>query len=93
MFNLVLKRGIINKDSAIAQWCTETLNGGFSQPIKPKSLTVTLLGLGEKGKPLASWYFDNAYPVKWEVSGFKSTENVIAIELLEFSYAYYKREI
>ena len=36
--------------------------------------------------PLMFWSFENAYPIKWEVSGFNSQESSIVTETLEFTY-------
>jgi phage tail-like protein len=52
-------------------------------------LSVRLLD--EKGEPLRAWDVINAYPVKWETEGFKSTKNEIAIEIIELSYNFSNR--
>jgi len=83
--NLVLKRGLVPKDSAIVQWCSDTLESGLSTGITTKSITVSLLD--EEANPLSTWNFQNAWPVKWSVSDFHSMNNEIAIETLEFSYS------
>ena len=82
--NLVLKRGLIPKDSELAKWCTSTINGGLEEAIQTKMITVHLLDASRK--PLQSWSFANAWPVKWAVSDFNSMNNDIAIETLEFAY-------
>lgn len=83
--NLVLKRGIIKKDSAIAKWCFDTL-AEMSAAIKTQSIVVSLLD--EKGNSLKSWNFVKAFPVKWTTSGFDAGENEILVETLEFSYSF-----
>ncbi|MEQ9405957.1 MAG: phage tail protein [Cyclobacteriaceae bacterium] len=87
--NLVLKRGLVTASSQLAKWCQDTLSSDFSTAIQPKSIMLFLLGADNK--PLMTWSFINAYPVKWSLSDFKSQENAIAIESLEFAYNYFKK--
>jgi len=86
---LVLKRGVARRNSALAQWCQETLEYGLVSGVRPMDLSVRLLD--EKGEPLRAWDVINAYPVKWETEGFKSTKNEIAIEIIELSYNFSNR--
>lgn len=88
---LVLKRGVASMASPLVLWCKSVLEGGLAKPIYPKLIHVFLLD--EKGLPLRVWSFDNAFPVKWEVEGFQSTKNEVALEKIEFSYAFSKREV
>ncbi|MEO1261780.1 MAG: phage tail protein [Bacteroidota bacterium] len=87
--NLVLKRGLVPKNSTLAAWVSDTLTGGLATPITTKSITVSLLD--EEQKILVGWTFFNAYPVKWSISDFKSMENSYAVESLEFAYNYFKK--
>ncbi|MDC9722999.1 MAG: phage tail protein [Urechidicola sp.] len=92
--NLVLKRGIITKDSELTKWCLNSIGDNLlgtdslSETITTKNIVVQLLN--EKGVPLKSWNFVNAWPVKWSFSDFNSMNNEIAIERLEFAYSYFK---
>jgi len=83
--NLVLKRGLVPKDSELAQWCMDTLTGNLENTLETKMITVHLLEASRK--PLKSWSFNNAWPVKWSVSDLNSMNNEIAIETLEFAYS------
>ncbi len=83
--NLVLKRGLVPKDSPIIQWCQDTLGGGLMNAIETKTITVSLLD--EEATPLNSWSFANAWPVKWSASDLNSMNNEVVIETLEFSYS------
>ncbi|RMA57706.1 phage tail protein [Ulvibacter antarcticus] len=85
--NLVLKRGLVPKDSGIVDWCQRTLGGGLMETIENKTINVELLN--ENGDPLMSWNFFNAWPVKLETSDLNSMNNEIVIESLEFAYSYY----
>ncbi|MEH6763791.1 MAG: phage tail protein [Aequorivita antarctica] len=82
--NLVLKKGLVSKNSEIVIWCINTFNANPKDSIKPKDIVVKLLDTD--GIPLKSWVFMNAYPVKWTVSDV-NPENNITIEILEFAYS------
>jgi phage tail-like protein len=85
--NLVLKRGLVTAGSALATWVMETMQDGLVVEIVPIDLLVSLLGAD--GAPLMSWTFVGAWPVKYDVSGFDSMENKIAMETLELAYNYF----
>ena len=87
--NLTLKRGFITAGSGLAKWCNDIIGGGLNTAITPQTITVELLD--QEGDTLVSWDFINAYPVKWGVSDFKSTENTYVVETLEFAYNYFKQ--
>ena len=86
--NLVLKRGLVPKDSALISWCTDTFGSGLESYIKTKNVVVSLLD--ENGNPLKSWSFVNAWPVKWSAADLNSMNNEVLIETLEFSYSYFE---
>lgn len=92
--NLVLKRGIMSPKSSLTAWCYRTITSGLNSkpnksPILTKSITLSLLNVDKS--PLMTWDFINAYPVKWTVSDFKSQDNGIVIETLEFAYSYFMK--
>jgi len=87
--NLVLKRGLVPKDSDLVTWCLDTLGGRLSATIETKNILVSLLD--ENANPLNSWSFINAWPVKWSASDFHSMNNELVIETLEFSYSYFTK--
>jgi len=86
--NLVLKRGFLPKDSPLAKWCIDTLEGGLDKPIRAKNIAVSLLN--ENAEPIRTWTFTNAWPVKWDVSEYNSMNGELLIESLEFAYNYVK---
>lgn len=88
--NLVLKRALEGLNNPLEAWIKETLEGGFARKIKPRNIVVMLLDAN--GKALRCWWCSNAYPVKWEVSGFHSQENKLAIETLELCYNLLERK-
>lgn len=81
---LQLKRGLVSSLSALGEWCQETFELGFDQPITTKEVLVSLLN--EDGLPLMAWVFIGAFPTKWNVSNFNAMNNEIVIETLELSY-------
>lgn len=83
--NLSLKRGIAPMTSPLVNWTKQTLEGDFSVPVQPLTVTISLLD-GE-GSPLRAWRFVNAWPVKWEVAAFEAAKGEIAIEKLELAYS------
>ncbi len=82
--NLVLKRGLMEDDDLI-KWIRDAVE---SFEFKPKDIYVKLLN--EEHEPLQTWNFHYAYPVKWSVSGFNSTQNAVVVESVELAYKYFK---
>lgn len=87
--NLVLRRGFVSSNSALATWCNNALAADFSTPIQPQDVLLSLLDAD--GTPLAAWSFMDAWPVKWSMSDFKAQENALAIETLEFAFSNFQR--
>ena len=87
--NLVLKRGFVSRSTALFSWCKTTMESDLQMAIRPRDIKVSLLDLSDS--PLVSWDFIRAWPVKIDVSNFNAKESEIAVETLEFSYAYLKR--
>jgi len=81
--DLVLKRGLlINSD--IINWCTSALENMI---FSPSDILITLLN--EKGEALKIWNIVHAWPKKWTISDFNSSDNSVVIETLELSYRYF----
>lgn len=87
--NLVLKRGFVSSNSALATWCNTSLATDLSTPIQPRDVLLSLLN--SQGTPLAAWSFLEAWPVKWSMSNFNAQESALAIETLEFAYSHFQR--
>ncbi len=87
--NLVLKRGVVTKDSVLAEWFGQTVGSSMSLPIITQNLLVTLLK--PDGLPAMAWMFVNAWPVRWEVGALDSQRNEILVETLELAYNYFER--
>ena len=91
--NLILKRGLL-KDTALLKWLDSALSTYFTVPVydfKPANLLVTLLD--EAGHPAAVWSVVQAYPLKWAVSEFRATDNMVAVESIELAYQYFERKL
>lgn len=83
--NLVLKRGYVTQKSALADWATQCIGSSLGSEIDTKTISVFLLG--PDGKPMVTWTFFDACPVKWEVGPFDSANSSrILTETLELSY-------
>ena len=89
---LVLKRGLISMSSFLFVWCQATIIGNYTLKIKPMPVMVQLLN--EKGMPLVMWFFNNAYPKKFEVSSLNakaSGDGAIMVETIELAYSEFTR--
>ncbi len=83
--NLVLKRGLL-LDSALIDWIRDAIENFSFQPVE-----VLVKLLNENHEPLLTWSFTKAWPVKWSISDFKSTDNSIVVETLEIAYNYFRK--
>jgi phage tail-like protein len=86
---LVLKRGLVTRDSELNKWCSNVIQSDFLG-IQTKSIVIHLLDQTSH-EPLMSWNFINAYPVKFEVSGFNAQQSEIVVETLQFAYTRFEK--
>ncbi len=81
--NITLKRGIVAKDNEFFGWLNKIklnkLDGDDRR-------TITISLLNENHEPVMSWKAANAFPVKVEGPGLKSTGNEVAIESIEIAH-------
>lgn len=80
---LTLKRGLL-VNSGITDWINRTIS---NFDIQPKNVDVQLLN--ENHEPLITWHLINAYPTKWSVSDFNSTNSSVVVESLQLYYQYF----
>jgi phage tail-like protein len=80
---LTLKRGLL-VNSKFSEWVNECIN---DFKIQPREMFIKLLN--ENHEPLITWHLINAYPVKWSVSDFNSTNNAFVVESLQLYYQYF----
>jgi phage tail-like protein len=79
--NITLKRGIVPKDNEFYDW----LKTSFElRSVEKRDLTIKLLD--ENHDPTISWSVHDAFPIKVEGPGLKSTGNEVAIESLEIAH-------
>lgn len=88
--NLELKRGLLTMNSQLAKWCFETFGNKGTGKVETKLVTLQLMN--DEGNPLMVWQFHDAYPVKWNVSGFNAQESSIVAESLTLAYNYFSVE-
>jgi len=80
--NVTLKRGMANEDNIkfLYEWYSQiALN-----TVPRKTINISMLGAS--GDPVVTWKILNAWPVKIEGPGFKSTGNEVAIESVELAH-------
>jgi phage tail-like protein len=85
--NLVLKRGLIKGSSLMLDWFAVALEQFV---FSPRNVVVTLLD--RAGIPLATWSFQDAYPVAVKIGDFKAMDNAYVIETLEFAFNSFERK-
>ena len=84
--NLVLKRAKETNVQPIIQWAEEAIYN-----MKFSTCTVTVSIMKDDKHPLASWKFENAYPIKLEIGSLDAKKGEIVIETLELVYRYSQR--
>lgn len=88
--NLVCKRPMkMLAMSVLSAWAADTMAGDADQDVITCDILVSLLSFD--GAPECAWALTNAYPVKWDVAGFDSKKNDIALETIEFAYDIVRR--
>ena len=87
--NLVLKRGILVRGSQFSKWCQQVLQPTAFSRVKCHDLDISLLD--DAGAPLLTWHCSHAWPVKWSVGPFNSTQNEVAVETMEFAFRHMRR--
>jgi phage tail-like protein len=81
--NLVLKRGVTDTDALFA-WLSECSGEGLTRngnKVKPRDGKVSVLNA--KGKPVRTWSFTGAKPVKWSGPKLAASSRELAMEELE----------
>lgn len=79
--NLVLKRGM-----AIGSFLVSDLKKTF-QEFKFSPVSILVILHSDVLVPIASWKFEKAYPVKWEMSDLNAEEDKLIIENIEFVHS------
>jgi len=85
--DLVLKRGFINMRSEFGAWVLKTMSGNLTE-ILTHNIEVDLID--EEQNTVMQWQFENAYPVKWEISNFNAMENKVVLESISIRYTNFR---
>jgi phage tail-like protein len=81
--NLVLKRGVTDTD-ALFRWLSECSGEGLTRKLnKVEARNGTVSVLSSTGKPVRSWHFSGAKPVKWSGPRLAASSRELAVEELE----------
>lgn len=84
--DLVLKRGLLTS-SVVRDWVEDALNNLI---IAPATIRITLMN--EEHEPLKTFTVNDAWPRKWDVSGFNAESSDIVVESMEFAYSHFTME-
>ncbi len=76
-----LRHGI-TKDKELLNWYMQVLRGDMKKAMR----TVSVVMYDSKLKPVATWTFNRAYPIKWSGPALKASDQAIAIEELEIAH-------
>lgn len=79
--NITLRHGI-TRDAQLLNWYLQVLRGD----IQAATRTVNVTMYGTDLRPLTTWSFDRAYPVKWSGPTLKTSDQALAIEVLELAH-------
>jgi phage tail-like protein len=79
--SLTLKRGITKNDDLL-KWYLQVLEGKMREATR----TVTVVMYDSLLRPINTWTFRQAYPIKWSGPQLKSGDKAVAIEELEIAH-------
>ena len=77
--NITLKRGVITSDTALVTWYQKTV-----VQAQPVTLVITLRDTTDK--PIRTWNFVNAYPIKWTGGDMNAGGTEFLTESLEVAH-------
>ena len=77
--NITLKRGVITSDKTLVDWYQKTV-----VQAQPVTLVITLRDTADK--PIRTWNFVNAYPVKWTGGDMNAGGTEFLTESLEVAH-------
>jgi phage tail-like protein len=79
--SVTLKRGITKNDELL-KWYMQVLQGNM----KDATRKVTVVMYDSRLRPINTWTFHRAYPIKWSGPQLKSDNKAVAIEELEIAH-------
>lgn len=84
--NLVLKRGVTNSD-ALFEWLMECSGEGFAKSNRVVGRSGKVSVLSASGRPVRTWEFTNAKPVRWSGPKLAASARELAVEELEVCHS------
>ena len=84
--NLVLKRGITDSN-ALFDWLMECSGEGFAKENRVVGRSGKVSVLSAAGKPVRTWEFENAKPVRWSGPKLAASARELAVEELEVCHS------
>lgn len=84
--NVTMKKAMFDQNNKLFDWI-HTYKLSY---VEKKTLTVNLLN--DKGEPVFTWTFYNAWPTKLKVSDFKADASELSIEEVELAYDKFTQE-
>lgn len=76
--NITLRHGI-TRGTELLNWYMQVIEGNIAAATRDVEVTM----YGTNLKPLTRWMFERAYPVKWSGPTLKTSDQALAIEVLE----------
>ena len=83
--NLTLKKGVATDGQPLWDWVTGVVQGANAGRVTTHHVTVSLYDLSGQ-RPLRSWEFHDAYPVKWSATALTAQQTAIAVETLTLAH-------
>lgn len=83
--DLILKRHLLQAESALTKWCQQAIEDFIYVPV---NLTISLLN--EKAAVVRSWMVINAVPNAYELTEFNAEESKLVTETITLKYQYFK---
>jgi phage tail-like protein len=77
--NITLKRGVITSDTALVDWYQKTV-------VQAQVVTLVITLRDTEDKPIRTWNFQNAYPVKWTGGDLNAGGTEFLTESLEVAH-------
>lgn len=77
--NITLKRGVITDDKTLVEWYQKTV-------VMAQAVTLVITLRDTTDKPIRTWNFRNAYPVKWTGGDMNAGGTEFLTESLEVAH-------
>ena len=84
---------VVSDKSDFMKWIHDTINSDFSKPIQTKDFLLELLHINDMSKPIYSWNFVGAYPVKRQFGSLGAEQTNVLSQSIWFRYSYFKPSI